>query len=102
MTERSQAPPAPLRPGTRIRVYWTELRQWFAGTYTSSKVEDSDDGGQQRASRIVYDATGPWRDCQTSELTYYHCLDDEMWTLNDDQETDHSDHNHGTPRRRAR
>jgi hypothetical protein len=102
VTERSQAPPAPLRPGTRIKVYWTELRQWFAGTYTSSKVEDSDDGGQQRASRIVYDATGPWRDCQTSELTYYHCLDDEMWTLNDDQETDHSDHNHGTPRRRAR
>ena len=87
-TSRSQAPPAPLRPGTRITVYWTELRQWFNGTYTSSRIEPSDDGGEQRASRIVYDAVGPWRDCQVTELTYYHCLDDETWALEKDHMLD--------------
>ena len=102
-TNTSQAPPAPLKPGTRITVYWTELRQWFNGTYTSSRVEASDDGGEQRASRIVYDAVGNWRHCQTAELTYYHCLDDETWALEADHLPDERTAQHvETPRRASK
>ena len=73
--------PSLLKPGDRISVYWTDLRQWFDGTYTSSRVESADDGGTQRASRVVYDAVGLWANCNSKELAYYHCLDDEQWQL---------------------
>ena len=78
--EPQQAPPPPpLKTGEKIAVYWTELKDWYDGTYTSSRVEPSDDGGLQRASRVVYDATGQWRRCTAAQLTYWHCLDDELW-----------------------
>ena len=75
----SAPPPPPLVSGDKVSVYWTELKQWYTGTLTSSRVEASDDGGKQRASRIVYDATGPWAQCNAAALTYWHCLDDEQW-----------------------
>jgi hypothetical protein len=73
------AAPAPLKPGARVSVYWTELQEWYTGTFTSSRVEAADGGGTQRASRIVYDAVGCWSACTAKQLTYYHCLDDEQW-----------------------
>ena len=76
----SAPPRSSLHPGDRVSIYWTDLEQWFQGTFTSSRVEDADGGGQQRASRIVYDATGPWAQCTPKQLTYWHCLDDEQWT----------------------
>ena len=80
-------PPPPLKPGARVSVYWTELRQWYTGTYTSSRVEKGDDGAPQRASRIVYDAVGTWSQCTAAQLTYYHLLDDEAWhECNDEAE----------------
>ena len=78
-TPPAAAPPPLLQAGERISVYWTELDEWFDGTFTSSRVEPSDDGGTQRAYRIVYDAVGPWSHCNAKQLTYYHCLDDEQW-----------------------
>ena len=72
-------PPSPLKKGDRVSVYWTELHEWYEGTFTSSHVEASDTGGLQRTSRIVYDATGPWARCSAKALTYWHCLDDEEW-----------------------
>ena len=79
-TQQDPPPPPPLKPGDRVSVYWTDLDEWYHGTYTSSKVETADGGGKQRASRIVYDATGPWAQCSAKQLTYYHCLDDETWS----------------------
>ena len=76
-----QPSPSPLTTGARVEVFWTELNEWFKGTFTSSRVEDADGGGKQRSSRIVYDATGPWAACNAKQLTYWHCLDDEMWRL---------------------
>ena len=78
-TEQSVAGAPPLKPGDRLSVYWTELREWYDGTYTSSRVAPADDGGTQRESRVVYDAVGLWAQCNTASLTYYHCLDDEQW-----------------------
>jgi hypothetical protein len=72
-------PPAPLKKGERLSVYWTELREWYSGTYKASRVEDADGGGKQRASCVVYDGTGPWAACSQGQLTYWHCLDDELW-----------------------
>ena len=71
--------PPPLKAGDRLSVYWTELREWYAGTFTSSRIGEADDGGKQRESRVVYDATGAWARCTPAELTYWHCLDDEQW-----------------------
>ena len=62
-----------------MEIYWTESQEWYTGTFTSSRVENADGGGQQRASRIVYDATGLWAKCSEAQLTYWHCLDDEQW-----------------------
>ena len=62
-------------------VFWTEINKWFTGTFTSSRIEDADGGSKQLSSRIVYDATGPWASCNAKQLTYWHCLDDEMWRL---------------------
>ena len=76
-----RAGPPPLQPGTRVSVYWTELKAWYAGTYTGSRIEPADGGGTQRASRIVYDAAGDWATCTPKQLTYHHCLDDEQWQL---------------------
>ena len=72
----SQSLPAPsvLKPGDRVSVYWTELREWYDGTYTSSRIEQADGGGLQRASRVLYDAAAAW-----SQQAYWHCLDDECW-----------------------
>ena len=79
------APPPPaLTPGQRVSIYWTDLQEWYTGTYTSSRVENADGGGKQRASRIVYDAQGAWARCTAKDLTYWHCLDDEIWRLADD------------------
>ena len=82
MTEKP--PPPPIKPQQRISVYWTDLREWFTGTYRRSRVEPSDDGGYQRASCVVYDAAGIWSQCKEKDLTYWHCLDDELWRHEDD------------------
>ena len=68
-----------LKRHARISVYWTEMDQWFNGTCKCSRIEDADGGGKQRASCVVYDASGPWAGCKASQLTYWHCLDDEQW-----------------------
>ena len=78
-TDKTTPPPSPLRPGDRISVFWTELAEWYTATFTSSRVEQSDVGGLQRASRVVYDAVGPWAASTAKDLTYWHCLDDEQW-----------------------
>ena len=75
-TPIKRPPPSTLKPGDRISVYWTELREWYDGAYTSSRVEPADGGGFQRASRILYDATASW-----AQNAYWHCLDDECWHL---------------------
>ena len=31
------------------------------------------------AATVVYDAVGPWAACSQRDLTYWHCLDDELW-----------------------
>ena len=74
-----KASPAPVKRGTRVSVYWTEMDQWFTGTLTTSRVEPADNGGEQRACCVVYDAVGPWATCNKPQLTYWHCLDDEQW-----------------------
>ena len=71
--------PSVLHPGERIAVYWTDLSEWYHGTFTSSRVEAADGGGFQRASRVVYDAVGAWAHSKPKDLTYWHCLDDEQW-----------------------
>ena len=71
--------PAPLKRGERLSVYWTEMNEWYEGTYVTSRVEDADGGGKQRSSCILYDAVGAWAQCTKSQLTYWHCLDDEQW-----------------------
>ena len=76
-------PAAPLKRGARLSVYWSDMQEWFAGTFTTSRVEDADGGGKQRSSCIVYDPTGPWSQCTRSQLTYWHCLDDEQWQAED-------------------
>ena len=86
-TPRAEAPPAPLKPGQRISVYWTDMRQWYNGTYTSSRVEQGDDGAPQRASRVVYDADGPWAQCPEAQLAYWHCLDDETYCVQEEPAT---------------
>jgi hypothetical protein len=79
-TTPQAVPAAPLKRGERLSVYWTELDQWYTGTFTTSCVEAADGGGKQRSSCIVYDATGAWATCTKRQLTYWHCLDDEQWS----------------------
>ena len=43
-TTPAKVPKAPLRPGERLSVYWTEMKEWYSGTFKSSRVEDADDG----------------------------------------------------------
>ena len=51
----------------RVRsVYWTEMNEWYHGDMTSSHLETGDDGQPQRATRVLYDAIGPW----TKRLAY--------------------------------
>ena len=71
---------APLNRGSRLSVYWTEHKEWFAGTYPHSRVENADDGGKQRACCVVYDAVGRWAARNEKQRTFWHCLDDEQWT----------------------
>ena len=75
-----RVPPAPLKRGDRLSVYWTEMNEWYAGTFTASRVEQADGGGQQRACCVVYDAQGAWAACSKAKLTFWHCLEDEQWT----------------------
>ena len=70
---------APLNRGSRLSVYWTECKDWYAGTYTGSRVEDADGGGKQRACCVVYDAVGHWATRNEEQRTCWHCLDDEQW-----------------------
>ena len=72
-------PPPPLRRDERVSIYWSDMDQWFTATYRTSRVEAADGGGKQRSSCVLYDATGPWANCSKSQLTYWHCLDDEIW-----------------------
>ena len=77
-----QAPtpaPAPLKRGERLSVYWTDHNEWYTATCKTTRVEDADGGGTQRATCVTYDATGPWTSCTARQLTYWHCLDDEQW-----------------------
>ena len=76
---QAEVGPAPLRRNERLSIYWTDMDAWFEGTYRTSRVEDADGGGKQRASCIVYDAKGQWATCTPTQLTYWHCLDDELW-----------------------
>ena len=71
---------APLNRGSRLSVYWTERKDWFAGTYVDSRVEDADGGGKQRACCVVYDAVGQWAARNEKQRAFWHCLDDEQWT----------------------
>ena len=75
----TKVPKAPLRPGERLSVYWTEMKEWYSGTFKSSRVEDADDGGKQRACCIVYDAVGKEASLSEADRTFWHCLDDELW-----------------------
>ena len=72
-------PPPHLRRDERISIYWSDMDQWFTATYRTSRVEAADGGGKQRSSCVLYDAAGPWANCSKSQLTYWHCLDDEIW-----------------------
>ena len=93
--DRSPAPqtvaPSPLKPGERVSIFWTEMDEWFDGTFRTSRIEPADGGGRQRSSCILYDAVGQWAQCNRSQLTYWHCLDDEQWkyaeTTNESQPT---------------
>ena len=78
-TGRTGATSPPLKRGERLAVYWTEMDQWFTGTFKTSRIEDADGGGTQRSSCVVYDAVGLWATCSHNQLTYWHCLDDEQW-----------------------
>ena len=71
--------PSPLRQGDRVSIFWTEMNEWYDGTFRTSRVEPADGGGNQRSSCILYDAVGEWAQCNRSQLTYWHCLDDEQW-----------------------
>ena len=84
----AEASPPPCKAGDRVSVYWTELKQWYEGTFTKSIVENADSGGRQRSSRIVYDQVGLWANCTTAQLTYWHCLDDDLWHLCGDGATE--------------
>ena len=71
--------PAPLKRGERLSVYWTEMDEWYEGTCMTHRVEDADGGGKQRSTCILYDAVGAWAQCTKTQLTYWHCLEDEQW-----------------------
>ena len=85
LTQWSQSPPtaqispSPLKRGQRLSVYWTEMNEWYDGTFQCSQVEAADDGGRQRSSCVVYDAAGDEASLTRRKLTYWHCLDDEQW-----------------------
>ena len=76
---RAPALPPALKRGSRVDVFWSDMDEWFTATYKTNRVEDADGGGKQRASCLVYDAVGPWQSCTQTQLTYWHCLDDELW-----------------------
>ena len=80
--------PLVISKGDRISVYWTDMSEWFNGTYRCSRVEAADDGGSQRSSCILYDAQGPWATCTKSQLTYWHCLDEQWARVEDHEDTD--------------
>ena len=59
-----RAPRKP-RKDERVRVWWSDEKQWFSGTVTSSK---------QRLTRVRYDATDRWE-----QHACWHDLADECW-----------------------
>ena len=65
----ARPPPPPLAAGDRIQVLWGD--RWFAGTFTSSRV---DAASNLRESRILYDAIDGWR-----KEADWHVLNDEQW-----------------------
>lgn len=70
-----------LKKGTRISVFWTDMHEWFNATVTSSRLEWGDDGRPQRATHVIYDATGPWT--RPRDLKHWHCLEDINWNYMD-------------------
>ena len=78
----------PLPKGTRIRVYWTELDEWYEAAVLSSRMERGDDGEMQRATHVVYDAVGAWSSSTAKQLTYWHCLSDEAWAVSEQHMSD--------------
>ena len=50
-----------------------------------------DDGRPQLATRVVYDPVGAWGSCTPKQLTYWHSLEDENYTLLDDAEMEQTD-----------
>jgi hypothetical protein len=71
----TRPPPPDLRAGDRVRVYWTDEGEWFAGRFTSSRVEADVDGKLQRISRVWYDKVpGRW-----PAMHKWHCLEQERW-----------------------
>jgi membrane-bound inhibitor of C-type lysozyme len=77
--QATQVSPSPLKRGDRLSVYWTDMNEWYDGTFQCSQVEAADDGGRQRSSCVVYDAKGDEASLTRRKLTYWHCLDDEQW-----------------------
>eukprot|EP00966_Prymnesium_polylepis_P286137 6609489-Prymnesium_polylepis.1 len=53
------ATPTILKKNDRISVFWTDMNTWYDATVTSSRLERGDDGQQQRATHVIYDAVGP-------------------------------------------
>ena len=81
--ERAEAQPRAeevlVPAGTRVEVYWTDLRQWYAGVVTSNRREATGACTDHRIHRVVYDAVGLWANVREKQLTYWHCFDEENW-----------------------
>ena len=67
-------PPAAL-PAVRqrIRVFWTDMDEWFSATVTSHRAE----GSGPRATRVVYDVTPQFP--RARENVFWHDLSTERW-----------------------
>ena len=53
--------------GARVEIFWTDEKEWFAGTVGSTRRSDG-------ATRIAYDATPAW-----PPHVFFHVLADERW-----------------------
>ena len=75
LQRQTSEPATMLRKDDRVQVYWTDEATWFTGTVTRSAWETSQDGTDQRITRIAYDAVpGRW-----SVKAHWHCLEAEIW-----------------------
>ena len=79
MEDAAPEPALALANGTKVRVYWTDLRKWYTATVVSSKAAKDERGQPYRLTKLKYDAADGWT--TDKELTYSHCLDDETWSL---------------------